>query len=47
MYWLEIAMPDGHLTIYEGVTAEQVLFLRNLAITAGYPTKTGKLEKSC
>lgn len=43
LYWLEIAMPDGHLTIYEGVNAEQVMFLRNLAINAGYPTKTGKM----
>ena len=43
MYWLEIAKPNGELTIYEGVNAEQVMFLRNLAINAGYPTKTGKM----
>lgn len=42
MYWLEIAKPDGELTIYEMMTSSQILWLRNLAITAGYPVRTGK-----
>ena len=43
MYWLEIAKPDGELTIYEGINATQTMWLRNLAINAGYPVKTGKM----
>ena len=42
MYWLEIAKPDGELTIYEMMTSSQIMWLRNLAITAGYPVRTGK-----
>lgn len=42
MYWLEIAKPDGELTIYEGMTASQIMWLRNVAMTAGYPVRTGK-----
>jgi hypothetical protein len=45
MYWLEIAKPNGELTIYEMMTASQIMFLRNIAVTAGYPVRSGQHGK--
>ncbi len=42
MYWLEIAMPDGELMVWEHLDAKQVLFMRNNYIILGHKTRTGK-----
>ena len=41
MYWLEIAMPDGELMVWEYIDAKQMLFLRNIYMQQGLPTKSG------
>ena len=45
MYWLEIAMPDGELLIWEWLQPKQVMFLRNEYVNQGLPVRTGKHEK--
>ena len=45
MYWLEIAMPDGELMIWEHLDPKQVIFLRNNYINLGNKVRTGKHKK--
>ena len=42
MYWLEIAMPDGELLVWEYMTPAQILDLRNEYMNRGLPVRTGK-----
>ena len=42
MYWLEIAMPDGELLVWEYMTSVQILSLRNEYMNQGLPVRTGK-----
>jgi hypothetical protein len=44
-YWLEIAMPDGELLIWEMLTSEQVIELRNEYMRQGLEVRTGVHEK--
>ena len=44
-YWLEIAMPDGELMIWEMMSSEQVLELRNKYMQLGLEVRTGVHEK--
>lgn len=44
-YWLEIAMPDGELLIWEMLTSEQVIELRNEYMRQGLEVRTGLHEK--
>ena len=39
MYWLEIAMPDGELMVWEYIDAQQMLFLRNIHMQQGLSKK--------
>ena len=45
MYWLEIAMPDGELMIWEHIDAQQMLFLRNIYRQQNLPVRSGKIEE--
>ena len=45
MYWLEIAMPDGELLIWEHMNAQQIMVLRNNYIQQGCEVRTGKHEE--
>lgn len=42
MYWLEVAMPDGELMVWEHMAPRQILFMRNNYINLGCATRTGK-----
>ncbi len=44
-YWLEIAMPDGELMIWEMLSSEQVIELRNEYMRQGLEVRTGVHEK--
>ena len=44
-YWLEIAMPDGELMIWEMLSSEQVLELRNKYMQQGLEVRTGVHEE--
>ena len=44
-YWLEIAMPDGELMIWEMMSGPQVMELRNQYMRQGYKVRTGIHEK--
>jgi|TARA_B110000908_G_scaffold103077_1_gene121463 hypothetical protein len=44
-YWLEIAMPDGELMIWEMMSGPQVLELRNKYMRQGLEVRTGIHEK--
>ena len=44
-YWLEIAMPDGELLIWEMLSGPQVIDLRNQYIRDGFEVRTGIHEK--
>ena len=44
-YWLEIAMLDGELMIWEMLTSPQVMELRNQYIREGLEVRTGLHEK--
>ena len=44
-YWLEIAMPDGELMIWEMMSGPQVLELRNKYMQQGLEVRTGIHEK--
>jgi hypothetical protein len=43
-YWLEVAMPDGELLVWEWMAPGQILFLRNNYIQQGCEVRTGKHE---
>jgi len=43
-YWLEVAMPDGELLIWEWMAPRQILFLRNNYMQQGCEVRTGKHE---
>ena len=45
MYWLEVAMPDGELMVWEHLAPQQVIFLRNNYINLGNKVRTGKHKK--
>jgi predicted SAM-dependent methyltransferase len=45
MYWLEIAMPDGELMIWEYMDAQQMMFLRNMYMQQNLPVRSGKHEE--
>jgi hypothetical protein len=45
MYWLEIAMPDNQLLVWEWLSPRQVISLRNEYMIQGLPVRTGKHEK--
>lgn len=45
MYWLEVAMPDKELLVWEYLKARQVIFLRNNYINLGCKVRTGKYDK--
>jgi hypothetical protein len=45
MYWLEIAMPDNELLVWEYLKPRQVIFLRNNYINLGCEVRTGKYDK--
>ena len=45
MYWLEVAMPDGELMIWEHMTPSQILFMRNNYMQHGCKVRTGKHKK--
>ena len=45
MYWLEVAMPDGELMVWEYLAPKQVIFLRNKYINLGNKVRTGKHKK--
>jgi len=42
MYWLEIAMPDEELMVWEYLNSRQVISLRNDYINLGCEVRTGK-----
>ncbi len=44
-YWLEIAMPDDELMVWEMLTGPQVMELRNQYMRQGYKVRTGIHEK--
>ena len=44
-YWLEIAMPDGELLIWEMLSGPQVIDLRNQYTRDGFEVRTGIHEK--
>tara|TARA_Y100000114_G_scaffold58946_1_gene53934 strand:+ start:9388 stop:9558 length:171 start_codon:yes stop_codon:yes gene_type:complete len=43
-YWLEVAMPNGELLIWEYMKPRQILFLRNNYINQNCEVRTGKHE---
>jgi len=45
MYWLEIAMPDNELMVWEYLKPKQVVFLRNNYMSKGLEVRTGKHNK--
>ena len=45
MYWLEVAMPDKELLVWEYLKPRQVIFLRNNYINLCCKVKTGKYDK--
>lgn len=45
MYWLEVAMPDGELMIWEHLAPQQLIFLRNNYMNLGNKVRTGKYKK--
>ena len=42
MYWLEIAMPNDELLVWEYMQPAQIMFLRNNYINQGCAVRTGK-----
>ena len=44
MYWLEIAMPNNELLVWEYLKARQVIFPNNY-INLGCKVRTGKYDK--
>ncbi len=45
MYWLEIAMPNKELLVWEYLHPRQVIFLRNNYMNLGHKVRTGKHNK--
>ena len=45
MYWLEVAMPDGELMVWEYMKPMQILFIRNNYMQQGCKVRTGKHNK--
>jgi len=43
-YWLEVAMPNGELLIWEYLKPKQILFLRNNYMQQNCEVRTGKHE---